>query len=230
MASSEGTAPGTAQAASASTAASASASEAGAAAGGPAGIWPRRDAAGHQASSGATSSLDGFRVDCLMNARYHSAREAFLDGVHRWLMLCIILFGSAAVLNLFGDWLPEKYSTFLKAVFAALPVIFGTLDLTFDLSNRARIHALMKRRYFELLADVTEGKKTIEQADAAMHRCSADEEPAYHALIASAWNAAQVMVYGDRAKRQTLTWCERAGKQFFRFEGSRFPVMEGAAA
>jgi hypothetical protein len=40
----------------------------------------------------------------------------------------------------------------------------------------------MKRRYFELLADVTEGKKTIEQADAAMHHCSADEEPAYHAL------------------------------------------------
>jgi hypothetical protein len=176
-------------------------------------------------ASGATSPLDGFRVDCLMNARYHSAREAFLDGVHRWLMLGIILFGSAAVLNLFGYELPA-----IRAAFATLPVVFGTLDLTFDLSNRARIHALMKRRYFELLADVTEGKKTIEQADAAMHRCSADEEPAYHALVATAWNAAQEMVYGKRANHYELSWRARWGKQFFRFEGTEFQMREGPAS
>jgi len=227
MASGERTTTGTAS--SSSTPASSSSTPASSTAG-TTGIRLGRDAAGDPAPSGAASSLDGFRVDCLMNARYHSAREAFLDSVHRWIMLGIILFGSAAVLDLFGDVLPEKYGIVLRAIFAALPVVLGTLDLTFDLSNRARIHALMKRRYFELLAEVTEGKKTIEQADAAMHRCSADEEPAYHALIASAWNAAQVMVYGDHAKRQTLTWRERAGKQFFRFEGSRFSVMEGAAS
>jgi hypothetical protein len=88
----------------------------------------------------------------------------------------------------------------------------------------------MKRRYFELLADVTEGKKTIEQADAAMHHCSADEEPAYHALIATAWNAAQAMVYGDRAKHYVLSRWPRFAKQLFRFEGSHFPVIEGPSS
>jgi hypothetical protein len=190
----------------------------------------RENRRGDSPSGAAAPPLGGFRVDCLMNARYHSAREAFLDGVHRWLMLGVILFGSAAVLNLFGYGLPETYGAFFRAVFSALPVVFGALDLTFDLSNRARIHALMKRRYFELLADVTEGKKTIEQADAAMHRCSADEEPAYHALLATAWNAAQEMVYGDHAKHYELSRRVRWTKQFFRFEGDRFPVREGAAS
>ena len=136
------------------------------------GVWPRREA---DAPSGATTALDGFRVDCLMNARYHSAREAFLDSVHRWLMLGIIIFGSAVMLDLFGYFAPDKFGGFIKSLFAALPVIFGTLDLTFDLSNRARAHGNMKRRYCEWLADVAEHTKTVEQADAVMHRCSADE-------------------------------------------------------
>jgi hypothetical protein len=191
------------------------------------GVWPRREA---ESPSGATTALDGFRVDCLMNARYHSAREAFLDSVHRWLMLGIIIFGSAVVLDLFGYIAPEKIGGFIKMLFAALPVIFGTLDLTFDLSNRARAHGNMKRRYCELLADVAEHTKSVEQADATMHRCSADEEPAYHALLATAWNAAQEMVHGDHAKHYELSWWNRFSKQVLRFEGSRFPVMEGASS
>ena len=99
-----------------------------------------------------------------------------------------------------------------------------------DDPNRARVHGQMKRRYFELLADVAEGTKTVTQADAVMHRCSADEEPAYHALLATAWNAAQEMVYGDQAKKYQLSWWPRFTKQFFRFEGSRFPVTAAQAA
>jgi hypothetical protein len=179
-------------------------------------------------ASGAMAAVNGFRVDCLMNARYHAAREAFLDGVHRWLMLGVILFGSAAMLDVFGAEFPN--SALIKAVLAALPVVLGALDLTFDLSNRARTHAFMKHRYFELLADVVSDEKTTEEADAAMHRCSADEEPAYHALIATAWNAAQAMVYGDRAKHYELSRLSRFFKQVFRFEGSHFPVIEGPSS
>jgi len=220
MASSERTAPDTTPAA-ASTAADTSAVS-------PASsVAADKGLSGNPSSGAASSALEGFRVDCLMNARYHSAREAFLDGVHRWLMFGIIVFGSAVVIDLFESVFP---SSFVKALFAAFPVILGALDLTFDLSNRARIHAQIKRRYFELLADVAERMKTMEQAEAAMHRCSADEEPAYHALLATAWNAAQEMVYGDRAKHYKLSWWERGAKQFRRFEGSRFPVAEGASS
>jgi hypothetical protein len=41
----------------------------------------------------------------------------------------------------------------------------------------------MKRRYFELIADLVSGDKTAEQVEACMERFSADEEPAYHARV-----------------------------------------------
>ncbi len=188
----------------------------------PAPASPDEGFSGDSASGTAPAAIDAFRVDCLMNARYHSAREAFLDSVHRWLMLGVILSGSFAVVDLVGADVPAAATVLVKAVLAALPVAFGALDLTFDLSNRARIHGQMKRRYFELLADVADRSKTVEQAAAAMHRCSADEEPAYHALLATAWNAAQVMVYGDEARRYALPWSARFLKQVFRFEGTTF--------
>jgi hypothetical protein len=81
-----------------------------------------------------------------------------------------------------------------------------------------------------LLAEVTEGSKSVDEADAAMHRCCADEAPAYHALIATAWNAAQAMVYGDRAKHHELSRWPRFAKQFLRFEGSQFQVVEGPSS
>jgi hypothetical protein len=68
-------------------------------------------------------------------------------------MFGIIIFGASSVIDFFPPW--------AKTTSGALAAIFGALDLVFDLSNRARAHALMKRRYFELLADVTEGHKNV---------------------------------------------------------------------
>jgi len=88
-----------------------------------------------------------------MNARYHASREAFLDTVHRFLMFMIIILGAAAVTELVN-------APWLKGAFAASAVVFAAFDLTADLSNRARCHALMKRRYFELLADLIGEKRS----------------------------------------------------------------------
>src|SRR5208283_3295424 len=85
----------------ASTASPAAASASASAASTPARSASNEGLSGDSSSGSTSSALDGFRVDCLMNARYHSAREAFLDGVHRWLMFGIIFFGSAAVFDLF---------------------------------------------------------------------------------------------------------------------------------
>jgi hypothetical protein len=159
--------------------------------------------------------IDEFRCICLMNARYHSTREAFLDTVHRWLMFGIIIFGASSVIDFWA-----------KTTSGALAAIFGALDIVFDLSNRARAHALMKRRYFELLADVTEGHKDVTGGYACMHRISADEEPAYHALISASWNAAQEMVYGSNAEKYEIGWFKTVCKNLLRFEGSEFTLAK----
>jgi hypothetical protein len=147
-----------------------------------------------------------------MNARYHACREGFLDSAHRWFMFAVIGLGAAAIINMLPDW--------LRSACAGGAALFGALDLTFDLSNRARVHALMKRRYFELLADVIEGKKDLRAVQVAINRFNADEEPAYHALLNSCWNAAQEQVYGDNAIAIAIPRHHLALKNFFRF-GSR---------
>jgi len=141
--------------------------------------------------------LDGLRCNLLMNARYHASREAFLDTLHRALMFLTILSGATAIADLF----PHPW---IRSVFAAAAAAFAALDLTADLSNRARCHALMKRRYFELLADLVGEKRSLIEVEECMHRCGADEEPAFHALLAVSWNAAQEMVYGNAAHQYDI--------------------------
>lgn len=170
------------------------------------------------------STIDGLRCDLLMNARYHASREAFLDTVHRWLMFLVIVFGAAAIIDLLPKDAPLEHA--VKAIFAALTAILAAIDLAFDLSNRARAHALMKRRYFELLADLIEGQKSVSVVEGCMHRFSADEEPAYHALLGAAWNAAQEMVYGQHADRYDIPWWHSWLKNWFRF-GRKYAVIVG---
>jgi hypothetical protein len=190
----------------------------------------QRDQGRPDTSSGAAPSapIDAFRVGCLMNARYHASREAFLDTVHRWFMFTVIMLGAAALI----DVVPAGYLDVLhiKAVFGALAAVIAALDLAFDLSNRARVHSLMKRRYFELLADVVEGKRSIPEAEACKNRYAADEEPAYHALLATSWNAAQEMVYGDHAESLDISKWHRFWKNFWRFGGKQYQLKPKSEA
>jgi len=176
---------------------------------------PKTRKRGRGAAS-VSEAAEAVEVNCLMNARYHSGREAFLDATHRWFMFCVVAAGAGAVTGVL-DTIP--YSQALLGCIAAL---LGAADLAFDLSNRAKSHALMKRRYFELLADMREGRKTPADVEACSHRYSADEEPAFHALLMSAWNAAQCMVYGNDAQKAHIPRHHRWLQNVWRFEGRTY--------
>lgn len=169
-------------------------------------------------------NLDTLRVSCLLNAQYHASREAFLDFVHRWFMFAIILLGAGAVTEMLGD--REWIRNVIGITIAAL----GALDLTFDLSNRARTHSLMKRKYFELLADVQDALKSKSVAEACLNRFSADEEPAYHALVKLSWNAAQEMVYGERGEAYKVPAVHRFLKNICRFASSNYSLKDPPAS
>lgn len=161
------------------------------------------------------------QISCLMNAQYHAAREAHLDFIHRWIMFGIIVVGAGAITDVVS-----KDLRWLSGALGIATAILGALDLTFDLSNRARTHSMMKRRYFELLADFNEGYKKLSDVQACIHRYSADEEPVYHALLKLSWNSAQEMVFGDDADQYKIPVCHRYFKNFFRFEGNEYPVRK----
>ena len=167
-------------------------------------------------------SVESVTVSCLMNAHYHASREAFLDNVHRWFMFGVIAFGAAALVDIF----PDGEKDWLKAVLSAGAALLGALDLTFDLSNRARNHAFMRRRYFDLLAEVRGGKKTTSEAKVCLERYSGDEEPPYRVLLLACWNLAQAGVYGIDAKGFEITKLGLATKNLFRRPGAMYPVRE----
>ena len=48
---------------------------------------------------------------------------------------------------------------------------------------------MMKRRYFELLADMRERKKTPDDVRACIERILPDEVPPYRVLYLACWNA-----------------------------------------
>lgn len=168
------------------------------------------------------ASVTALRCSCLMNARYHASREAFLDNVHRWFMFAVIMLGAGALIDIFPRGAESHGAVGIKEAFAAGAAMIAALDLTFDLSNRARTHSLMKRRYFELIADLVAGDKTTEQVEACIERFNADEEPAYHALIATSYNAAQEAVYGKEAYSYTIPRLHLFCKNFWRFGGTSY--------
>lgn len=153
-----------------------------------------------------------------MNARYRASREAFLDSVHRWFMFGVVLTGAGSISALFAEYVN------VQLVFGAIAALLGAADLAFDLSNRARTHALMKRRYFELLADMRDGQKSPSEADACTHRYSADEEPAFHALLMDSWNAAQEMIYGEQARLVKIPRSHRWLQNVRRYKGRLYPA------
>ena len=168
-----------------------------------------------------SSAAQEVEVNCLMNARYHASREAFLDGVHRWFMFGVVLAGAGSVTEILATL---DHAQFIAGALAA---VLGAADLTFDLSNRARAHSLMKRRYFELLADMGDGEKTPKQAAACLHRYNADEEPAFFALLMRSWNAAQEMVYGEDADLMAIPRWHLFLQNFWRFSGATYEPLTG---
>jgi hypothetical protein len=160
--------------------------------------------------------VDGLRCDLLMNAlarsvpRYYASRFDVPDNRARR-----------------GCRDRSAKCSLGQGSIRRLRVRFAAFDLTADLSNRARTHALMKRRYFELLADLTAGLKSPAEVEAQMHRCSADEEPAFHALLMVSWNAAQEMVYGSHADAYKIPPLHRLLKNIRRYWQAKYQLVAG---
>jgi len=193
----------------------------------------RREAAPTGIPSGPmaiATPLEKRTISCLMNAHYHAGREAFLDTVHRWFMFFVIALGAAALM----DALPNLAAYFgyaipadaFKELCAAGAAILAGLDLTFDLSNRARGHAMMKRRYFELLAELRAGRKTADEVGVCLDQYSAEEEPPYKVLLLACWNSSQRTVFGDKAKQFDISLWGQFWKNMARRPTVTYPVVD----
>jgi hypothetical protein len=196
----------------------------------------------HSGPVAAATPLERITISCLTNTYYHACREVFLDTVHRWFMFLVSALGTGALTDLLPklvSYISVRYGTgmavdadLVKEVCAAGAAILAALDLTFDLSNRARAHAMMRRRYFELLAKVRAEKMDPAEAAVCLDEFSADEEPPYHVLHLVSWNEAQRSVYGKVALQFQIGWLSDWFKNWWRRPGADFgkPTQISASA
>lgn len=171
-------------------------------------------ASGSQVSDAeAPPTLNQIRYPCLMGMDYHATREAWLDQMHRWFMFAVIAAGASA----FVDVLPA-----MRIAGPVTAVLAGALDLTFDLSNRARIHAMHRRRYADILSDATREPDKLRVLQCRLDELSGEEEPAFHAQLALSAMKAQQATYGEIVQPCRPGWFYRRFANIFRFDGHDF--------
>jgi hypothetical protein len=125
------------------------------------------------------SDEENFKVRCLSSALYHEDRERFFAWLHRSAMFLVVLSGTAALSPLKGHF---------PIALPAITTLLGLLDLVFDLSGKARLHATLRRQVYAVLADV--GHETLPDLERKLTLIYADEPPCMYAVNAVAYNRA----------------------------------------
>jgi hypothetical protein len=178
-------------------------------------------AASGAAAAEAGSPLDErteFKIECVKNARYHEDREAFFSRLHKATMLVAVLGGTASF-------------AFVKQFkfFAGLVTIAGVVDLVFDVSGKARLHASLRRRVYDVLAQIEDPTRGLAGLKEQAVRIYADEPPCMHAVNALAYNAA--MQAFDRPEKYQFpisNW-HRALRHWWPFTADDFKTYDEIA-
>jgi hypothetical protein len=104
-----------------------------------------------------------------------------------------------------------------------MTTFLGTIDLAFDLGNRARTHALMRKSYSDVLVSCLKSPDELANANAELMALAGQEEPAYHALFMLCHNTAQSAVYGDDKQHIVVPRWHRIFRHFLQFGGYDYP-------
>ena len=160
--------------------------------------------------------IDDLNFEALRNAIYHSSRRRFLDFLNRTLSFVVVASGSAALAALWYD----------PRLFAAAAALAGLLQLVFDFGGAARSHEFLQRRFYELIAEITE---TVEATDqdvarwkATLSRLYGEELPPMRALDAIAYNAAVDSLGYPREKRIQVRWWQSVSRHVWPYSEASF--------
>lgn len=115
---------------------------------------------------------------------------------------------------------------FDRAISAAVATLAGLLQLVFDFGGRARTHEFLQRRFYELIAEISETKNPKEDDllrwEAALNRLYSEEPPPMRALDAIAYNAAVDALDRDKKGRIRLRWYHALFSQVWPYSETAF--------
>jgi len=110
----------------------------------------------------------------------------------------------------------------MRLIGPIIAVVCGALDLTFDLSNRARGHAMFRRRYGELMSEAARAPDNLQRIRCKLDEISGEEEPPFHAQLALSAMKAQNATYGRICDPCRPKWIYRRLANVWRFDGHDF--------
>jgi predicted Fe-Mo cluster-binding NifX family protein len=167
-------------------------------------------------SAGAASQIglsarEEFVIDCLRNARYHEDRERFFARIHKIAMFFVVASGTATFAWIKG-----------APIFAAVITLAGLLDLVFDISGKARLHAALRRRIYDVLAQSEDSTRGLESLREQAVRVYADEPPCMHAANMIAFNGAMQSFHRPHEHLYKIEWYHRLLRHVWPFASTRF--------
>jgi hypothetical protein len=183
-----------------------------------AGQQVRQDLSGGSAAAqgqGGLSDRDALRISLVRNAHYHEDRERFFARMHRVAMFIVVVSGTASF-----AWV--KGTPYL----AAIITLTGLIDLVFDVSGKARLHASLRRRIYDVLAQTEDESRSVPQLKEQAVRIYADEPPCMHAVNAMAYNAAMLSFDRPRKYLFKIDPIYRILRHWFSFSSTQFKTYE----
>ena len=164
---------------------------------------------------GELTERDSFRISLVRNAHYHEDRERFFARLHRIAMFVVVASGTATF-------------AFVKAtpILAAVITLAGLIDLVFDVSGKARLHASLRRRIYDVLAQSEDEIRTVAQLKEQAVRIYADEPPCMHAVNALAYNAAMLAFNRPQRYLFKIPPVYRFLRHWFSFASVKFQTHE----
>jgi hypothetical protein len=130
-------------------------------------------------------------------------------------MFVVVLGGAATFAPL------EKYWIAASAI-----TIAGLIDLVFDVSGRARLHASLRRRIYDILAESQdEGSDLVKLRKRAID-VYADEPPCMHAVNALAHNSAMTAFEHPERLLMRITPWQRFSRNVYPYPQTTFKTFE----
>ncbi|MFX4223576.1 MAG: hypothetical protein ACMVO3_22890 [Thalassobaculum sp.] len=175
------------------------------------------------------SALDLW-ADAERCARYHGARAAYFEAIHRWSMFLVFVTGSAATVNLAADLLP---GTALAIMVTAVPAVLAAAETAFNFSGAAREHLALRGRFVDLAARIdvaSEDPEDLAEWQRAIYDIYKDE-PArtYFALNALCHNAVAQVIRAPAGSYQEVHWLRAALRHVWASSPSRHPRRDSVA-
>jgi hypothetical protein len=174
------------------------------------------------------TKVSDIKFDAMRNAMYHSWRKGFLDRLNRVLSFVVIVAGATAFSDLASQFGFARGSQLL----AGIAALAGALQLVFDFGVQAREHDFLQRRFYELVAEITEcassDDASLAKWEGHLFRLYAEEPAMMRALDAMAYNAASESI-GASDKRVVVTWYQTILSQVWPFNHADFPYASSTS-